>query len=230
MHSASRYNIYEVIHKALRARMARTLVAIGQVDADDEDSVQEVVADVRTMLAILHGHLHSENDFVHSAMEARAPGSTRRIAEEHVHHEVGIRVISDACDALLATAPGDRAAPASRLYVLFDAFLQENLVHMRYEEDHHNAVLWASYTDEEIRDIEHALVAAIPPEKKALLLHSMVPAVPTRDRVNILAGLRTAVPPEVFAGMVASVLPLLDAGARQRLVTAYAEVPLAATT
>lgn len=227
MQSLSRYNIYEVIHKALRARMAHTLVAIGQVDAGDEDSVQEVVAEVRTTLAILHGHLHSENEFVHAAMEARAPGSTRRIAGEHAHHEDGIGQIGDACNALLAAAPADRAAHASRLYVLFDVFLQENLVHMRYEEDHHNAVLWTAYTDEEIQGIERALVSAIPPEKKALLLHSMVPAVPTRDRVNLLNGLRAAVPPEVFAGMVASVLPLLDAGARQRLVEAFTEAPLA---
>ena len=47
---------------------------------------------------------------------------------------------------------------------------------MRYEEDHHNAVLWAAYTDEEILAIEHALVAAIPPEKKALFVHSMYPS------------------------------------------------------
>lgn len=217
MQSQSRYNIYEVIHKALRARLSQTLIAIGQVDADDEASVREVVAQVRTTLAIMHGHLNSENDFVHVAMEARAPGSTRRIAEEHVHHDEDIRLLDDACAALVDAPSSQRAAHANRLYVLFDVFLQENLVHMRYEEDQHNAVLWAAYTDEEILAIEHALVAAIPPEKKALLLQSMVPAVPTRDRAMLLGGLRASVPPEVFAGMYASVLPLLDARARERL-------------
>jgi hypothetical protein len=217
MQSQSRYNIYEVIHKALRARLSQTLIAIGQVDADDEASVREVVAQVRTTLAIMHGHLNSENDFVHVAMEARAPGSTRRIAEEHVHHDEDIRLLDDACAALVDAPSSQRAARANRLYVLFDVFLQENLVHMRYEEDQHNAVLWGAYTDEEILAIEHALVAAIPPEKKALLLQSMVPAVPTRDRAMLLGGLRASVPPEVFAGMYASVLPLLDARARERL-------------
>lgn len=223
---SSRYNIYEVIHKALRARLSRTLIAIGQIDADDDACVREVVGDVRTTLAIMHGHLESENAFVHAAMEARAPGSTRRIAEEHVHHEDDIRLIDDACAALLDAAPAERAARANRLYVLFDVFLQENLVHMRYEEDHHNAVLWASYTDEEILGIEHAIVAAIPPEKKALLLHSMVPSVPTRERALLLGGLRASVPPEVFAGMYASVLPLLDERARGRLHEALAAAPL----
>ena len=73
----SRYNIYEVIHKALRARLSQTLVAIGQIDADDEASVQQVVADVRTTLTIMRGHLHSENEFVHAAMEARAGGKQK---------------------------------------------------------------------------------------------------------------------------------------------------------
>jgi hypothetical protein len=225
MSSQTRYNIYDVIHKALRARLSRTLVAIGQLDVDDEGCVRELAGEVTTTLAIMRGHLHSENDFVHVAMEARAPGSTRRIAEEHLHHEQDILVIEDACGALLAAAPAERAARASRLYVLFEVFLQDNFTHMRYEEDHHNAVLWAAYTDEEILGIEHALVAAIAPEKKALILHSMVPAVPTRERAKLLGGLRAVMPPEVFAGLYASVVALLDAGARQRLEAALAAEP-----
>lgn len=222
MQSPSRYNIYEVVHKALRARLSSTLVAIGQVDADHDASVQAMAADVRTTLAMMRGHLASENEFVHVAMEARAPGSTRRIAAEHVHHEQDIRVLEDACDALLAAGPAARGAFANRLYVLFDRFLQDNFVHMRYEEDHHNAVLWAAYTDAEILAIEHALVAAIPPEKKALFMLSMIPAVPTRDRAKLLGGMRAAAPAEAFAGLYAAVAPLLDAGARERLEAALA--------
>jgi len=165
---------------------------------------------------------------VHKAMEARAPGSTRRIADEHVHHEEDIRVIEAACRALLDTLPAGRAAPAARLYRLFDLFLQENLAHMRYEEEHHNAVLWASYTDEEIHGIERALVAALPPEKMTLLLHSMVPSVPTRERAMLLGGLRAAAPPEVFAGVYASLTPLLDERARGRLHEALSSAPLEA--
>lgn len=220
MQAPSRYNIYEVVHKALRARLSRTLVAIGQLDAEEPACVHDVVAEVRTTLAMMRGHLASENDFVHVAMEARAPGSTRRIADEHVHHERDIAVLEEACGALLDAPTAQRAALASRLYVLFDLFLQDNFVHMRYEEDHHNAVLWAAYGDEEILAIEHALVAAIPPEKKALFVHSMIPAIPTRDRAKVLGGMRAAAPPEVFAGIYAAMASLLDEGARQRLAAA----------
>ena len=69
MPSQTRYNIYDVIHKALRARLSRTLVAIGQLDVDDEGCVRELAGEVATTLAIMRGHLHSENDFVHVAME-----------------------------------------------------------------------------------------------------------------------------------------------------------------
>lgn len=226
MQSQARYNMYEVIHKALRARLSGTLTAIGQLDADNEACVQELAAEVQTTLAMMRGHLESENAFVHVAMEARAPGSTQRIADEHVHHEEDIRILDDACNALLHGTPAERAVLAGRLYVMFDLFVQDNLVHMRYEEDHHNAVLWSAYSDEEILAIEHALVAAIPPEKKALYLHSMLPAVPTRDRVKLLGGLRASVPPQAFAGIYASVAARLDAGARERLDAALAEVPL----
>lgn len=222
MQSPSRYNIYEVVHKALRARLSRTLVAIGQLDADDAGCVHDLVAEVRTTLAMMRGHLGSENDFVHVAMEARAPGSTRRIAEEHLHHEQDIALLEEAAGALLDVGPAQRIALANRLYVLFDRFLQDNFVHMRYEEDHHNAVLWAAYSDEEILAIEHALVAAIPPEKKALFVHSMIPAIPTRDRAKVLGGMRASAPPEVFAGIYEAMASLLDDGARRRLEHALA--------
>lgn len=222
MQSPTRYNIYEVVHKGLRARLSRTLVAIGQLDAEDDACVQDVVAEVRTTLAMMRGHLGSENDFVHVAMEARAPGSTRRIVEEHVHHEQDIEVLEDACAALLGGAAAERAVLGSRLYVLFDRFLQDNFAHMRYEEDHHNAVLWAAYTDAEILAVEHALVAAIPPDKKALFVRSMIPAIPTSDRAKVLGGMRASAPPEVFAGIYDAVASLLDAGARQRLDAALA--------
>ena len=226
MQSKSRYNMYEVIHKALRARLSRTLVSIGQLDAGIDACVHQLAAEVQTTLAMMRGHLASENDFVHVAMEARAPGSSRRITEEHVHHEADIQILDDACTALLRAAPTERPALANRLYVMFDLFVQDNLVHMRYEEDHHNAVLWSAYTDEEILGIERELVAAIPPEKKALYLHSMLPAVPTHDRVKLLGGLRASVPPQAFAGIYASVASLLDADARVRLDAAMADAPL----
>lgn len=223
MQPQSRYNMYEVIHKALRASLSRTLVAIGQLDVDDEPSVRELEAEVATTLAMMRGHLASENAFVHTAMEARAPGSTRRIAEEHAHHEDDIDVLAAACATLAAATPGERESLAQRLYVMFDLFVQDNLTHMRHEEDHHNAVLWAMYSDAEILAIEQALVAALPPEKKALYLHAMLPAVPTRDRAKLLGGLRQVLPPEAFAGLYASVLPLLDAPAQRRVAAALGE-------
>lgn len=220
MQMQSRYNIYEVIHKALRARLSRTLVAIGQVDVDDPASLRELEAEVNTTLAMMHGHLTAENAFIHPAMEARVPGSAIRIAEEHVHHEDDIQLLREACAALLAAAPDLRQGLADRLYVLFDLFVQDNLTHMRHEEEHHNAVLWSAYDDAEIVAIEQALVGALPPEKKALYLHAMLPAVPTRDRVRLLGGLRQSVPAEAFDGIYASLCTLLDTRAQRRLAEA----------
>lgn len=222
----SRHDIYELIHKALRARLSRTLVAIGQLDAEEDDCVREVVEETRTTLAMMRGHLQAENAFVHAAMEARAAGSTARIADQHEHHEQDLRALEDACAALAAAEPATRAALARRLYVQFDGFVQENLEHMRYEERHHNAVLWSHYSDEEILGIERALVASIPPDKMALYLHSMIPAVPTRDRAKVLGGVRASAPPEAFAAIYAAATALLDGKARRRLEAAMAGASL----
>lgn len=223
MNSFSRYNSYEIIHKALRARLSQTLTAIGQVDVDDEESVLAMAGQLQTTLLMMESHLNSENNFVHKAMEERAPGSSQTIAGEHVEHVEHIHILGEACEAVVKASPLNRQVLADRLYVLFDRFVQDNLVHMRYEEDHHNAVLWAAYTDEEIQQIERALVAAIAPEKMMLFVSSMIPAIPTRDRALLLGGIRKSAPPEVFARIYGTVMPLLDDRAQAKLARALGE-------
>ncbi|HSR65485.1 MAG TPA: hemerythrin domain-containing protein, partial [Xanthomonadaceae bacterium] len=220
-----RYNIYEAIHKGLRARMGQVLVAVGQVDVDDEDDVHGVVVQLRMLLEMMRGHLAAENAFVHAAMEARAPGSSAAIADEHVHHEHDMSELEAACNALLRAPAAHRQAIADHAYAQLDRFVRDNLAHMRYEETEHNATLWSVYADDEIRAIERELVGSIPPEKKLHYIASMFPALPTRERARLLDGIRASAPAEAYAVIEATVLPLLDDAPRARLARARAAAP-----
>lgn len=223
--SLPRYNIYEAIHKGLRARMGQVLVAVGQVDVEDDDSVHGVVAQLRMLLEMLRGHLAAENAFVHTAMEARAPRSSTTIADEHIHHEHDIAELEGICGALLRVPLTQRQAVADHAYVRLDRFVQDNLAHMRYEETEHNATLWAVYDDEEIRAIERALVGSIPPEKKLHYIASMFPALPTRERARLLDGIRASAPAAAYPTIEATVLALLDDAQRDRLARVRAQAP-----
>ena len=93
--AAPRHNIYQVIHKALRAFMSQTLLKVGRMDVTDDGERSEAVAQLRGLLAICKTHLHHEDEFVHPALErARAGGAARTTADHH-HHELAISGLED---------------------------------------------------------------------------------------------------------------------------------------
>lgn len=204
MNPPKRYDIYAFIHKGLRAFMAHTLVRAGRLDALDADEVAEAGAEVQALLAICRSHLQHENEFVHTAMQARAPGSAAAIAGEHEEHVQAIERLQ----ALLAAVPGDPAA-AQALYRALSAFVAENFEHMQREESLHNAVLWAHYDDGELHALEQRIVDSLAPDEAALSMRWMLPHMTPAERAALLGGMRQGAPAEAFDQVLSLIRPLL---------------------
>lgn len=204
MTTPPRHDLYAHIHKGLRAFMTHTLLRVGRVDPHDDADVAEVQAELAALIALARGHVEHENTYVHPAIEARRPGTSRHVADDHVDHLQAL----DSLEALSARLPGSDEA-ATRLYHALAAFVAENLEHMAYEETEHNAALWATYSDEELLAIEQRLLASIAPEQMALGMRWMLPHMNPAERAAMLRGMRREAPPEVFNGVLGLVQPLL---------------------
>jgi hypothetical protein len=199
-----RHDIYAFIHKGLRAFMTHTLVRVGRLDAHDPAELAEVGEELRALIDICRAHLQHENAFVHTAMQAREPGSCAQVEADHLHHEAAL----DELAALLTRVPG-HADAAQALYRTLTRFVAENFEHMAREESEHNAVLWAHYSDAEILAIEHAIVASQSPEDAQLSLRWMLPHMTPGERALMLGGLRAHAPAEAFEGVLSLIRPLL---------------------
>jgi hypothetical protein len=195
---AARFNIYAFIHKAVRAFMSDTLARIGRMDAGDEKDTAANLQQLRDLMSFCVSHLEHENNFVHTAMEARQPGSTSRVAGEHVHHEESIKALRAEADALEHATGSARTTAAFRLYRKLAVFVGENLEHMEYEETTNNAVLWQHYSDAELRALEGAIVASLSPEESALSKRWMISGLNHQERVELLTGMRDHAPAFVF--------------------------------
>jgi len=200
---AGRYDIYLQIHKGLRSFMMHTLEQLGRMDAWDECETAEALAQLRALLGLCRSHLEKENHYLHVAMEARRPGSTAKIALEHVHHQRSIESLETAAREVERAAGAARAAAALRLYRALALFVAENFEHMHVEESAHNAVLWEDYDDAELAGIERAIVASIAPEEAMLVGRWMLPAMTAGDRAAQLGAMRQAAPAAVVAGVLA---------------------------
>lgn len=206
---APRVDLYAGIHKALRALMADTLLALGRMDVDDDLERAQTTQRVMQLLDFCRSHLQHENAFVHVAIEARAPGASDAIAHEHAQHEAAIAELAAACTTLLTALPVARAASALSLYRQLALFVAHNFEHMHVEETAHNAVLWARYTDAELMGIHHALVASIPPDEMMFTLRWLVPFMNPVERLGMLADVQAHAPSTAFAAILDAVRPHL---------------------
>jgi hypothetical protein len=219
-----RHDLYVYIHKALRAYMGHVLMDIGRTDwRDAEDRAQQLTA-VRELLAVCRSHIEQEDRHIHPAMEARSPGSTRLIADEHVGQLFAIDALAVLADLVEKVPAPERAQAGQRLYRELAVFVADNFEHMAVEESEHNEVLWLCYDDEELRDIEQAIVSEVPAEHSMVLLDWMLPHLNPAERADMLGGMRQAAPNDVFQrvmGRLRCQLPQKDWG---KLTTALGTV------
>ena len=207
--AAPRVDLYAGIHKALRALMADTLLAVGRMDSEDALERAQVTQRVLELLDFCRSHLRHENDFIHPALEARAPGASGKIAHEHEEHLQAIVALANQTTALLQRETAGRPGATLALYRALSLFIAHNFEHMHVEETAHNAVLWARYTDAELIDLHNALVASIPPDEMMYVLRWMVPFMNPAERAAMLGDMRDHAPAPAFAAALEVVRPHL---------------------
>lgn len=208
--AAPRADIYGPIHKALRRYFSHVMLAMGSVDVHDDAELQAACALVEELLGVLRGHLQHENDFLHAALEARAPGSTARTAGDHKEHEEAFAALASDVGILRAALPATRQRLADRLYRHLSLFVAENLEHMHVEETVVTQQLWTSYSDAELHAIHDALVASLTPAEHEWTLRWMLPAINAGERAGMLMGMRAGMPAEAFAGVLQAARGLLE--------------------
>lgn len=214
--AAPRVDMYTLVHKGIRAFLGATLEALGRLDERDADEVARTLAQVRSLAGFLRAHLHHEDQFVHPALEARHPGTTRRTAGDHVEHERAIEHLNAAVLAVEKSGDAGRAGSVLALYRELAQFVAENLEHMHFEETENNAQLWAAYGDDELLRIHEAMLSSIEPPMLALGLRWMAQAMTPAELAGFTAhlpapvvfGLREVLSKRDWAKLIAAIGPI----------------------
>jgi len=243
--NANRLDLYGPIHKALRAFMSDTLVAVGKMDADDAAEREATLSQLRRLIGALEHHGETEDRFVHPAMESRRPGSARQRGDEHRRQRLQLASLARLAEAIErdgTDAPGpagvpaaeargkrgndgQRAMQAATLYRELALLVAENLEHMNEEETLHNAVLWAEFSDGELAAIHDRILASIEPPAMAEVIRWMAPALTPAERAMLFGGLQQQAPPEVFNRLLDIARPHLAPRDWNKLVDRLAAMP-----
>lgn len=223
----ARVDLYSGIHKAMRSLMANTLLALSRLDTDDAAELRAVSDRILELLDFCVGHVRHENDFVHTAIEARATGASATLAHEHNEHVQDIARLQAAVARLCRTTGGQEAASAAHaLYQDLALFVGHNLVHMHQEETVHNAILWARYTDAELIDLHARLLATIAPPEMMFTLRWMVPSLTPTERTALFSDMQAHAPAPAFEAALSHVRPFLNGNDWAKLIRSLGLPPV----
>jgi len=215
-----RMDLYVSIHKALRHFMTDTLTRVGRIDVADHADRDQALAQLDAMLGLCLDHLRHENEFVHTAIEARQPAGSQRIADEHREHAESIAALKNEAAALRDARGVDAERLALRLYRHLALFVAENFQHMHLEETVHNALLWQHYSDAELGALHGRLMASIAPQEHLLVARWMLPASTPAERALVAGAAKAQMPPEALLGVMGVVRPHLDDAGWAKLAAA----------
>lgn len=208
-----RFDLYAFIHKALREQMSYALGQLGRADVGQPEPLDAVAQ----LLDTLRAHLRHENDFIHTAIEARQPGGARDTADDHADHLDAIDQLGQELLALRQAPPAEQPLRMQRLYRHLAAFIGENLVHMQVEESQNNARLWALYSDAELLAIHERLVGSISPAEMATSLQWMAAALNDSELALLYGDLQRGAPADVFPALLGLAQNQLSAPRQARL-------------
>lgn len=203
-HIEPKDDLYYAIHKGLRLANAEMLIRLGRTDVEDDTELSATLAALGEHLKVCETHLEYEDTHVHGKLEARCPGGTDDASEDHAEHAATFTALRALMDTLL-TDTANRPRLMRRLYQRFALFFAEDLVHMDEEENVVMPAIAAHFSPAEIKGIEQAIVASIPPAEMVESLRLMLRAASRSERVDMVRGFQAEIPGEIFDGVMSAV-------------------------
>src|SRR5687768_4428882 len=166
----SRFNIFNQIHKALRAMLYDTSLALQQTYFADAEEAETALEKVRIVVDVFDNHAAHEDHFVLPAIQQYEPSLVDVFEVEHKKDYAlserlrGLLTVYD--HAIKTEVKIETGQAINKAFIEFMIF---NLEHMAKEETVLNKILWRYYSDAEIMAINQRIIASISPEEIAVI-------------------------------------------------------------
>jgi hemerythrin-like domain-containing protein len=191
----SRYDIFHIIHKGLRASLYQTALQLQQTDFSEPEEMQEALDKVKEIVMLFDGHAHKEDRFILPAVNTYEPSVSVTFEAEHVKDEELGRELQACINRVEnAVARVEKIEFGEALIQSFVAFMVFNLQHMAKEEDILNQILWRYYSDEEIKAIGTKIAQASEPWMQDFYATWMLRGINNREAINWIGAIKKGMP------------------------------------
>ena len=206
MPDESRHNLFYFTHKALRFGHCRMLAALGMHDFSEDAASAELLGTLAQLIALSRVDLESQRALLHPALEARRQGSAAALEQEHACHMAALAELESLIRAVNVATPLRRNIAGRALYRCYALFAAADMSRMDTEETALLSTLHQTFTDEELRQLEAALLGYLPEEDLGTCLQLMVPALNAPERQAFLERLQRMIAPETYSTLLEDVV------------------------
>lgn len=200
-----RFNIFNQIHKALRALLYDTSLTVQQSNFANPEEVAIALDKIRKALDIFDKHAAHEDKHVLPAIQQFEPSMVDAFEQEHVEdHALAEKLRALISDFGKAETPTKQLVTGKEIMHAFNAFLSFNLDHMAKEESVINDRLWRYYNDQEIMEISQKILADIDQDEMAFASAWMMKGLSNAEITSWLKSVQSNAPEFMFNALFAT--------------------------
>lgn len=201
----NRYNIFNQIHKALRALLYETALTLQQTNFLNKKEANASLEQLAEVLELFEKHAHTEDNFLLPALAQYEPSVVNVFEEEHdKDHELAQRLTGLLFVFRHSVENETRQETGRAIVISFTAFLVFNLEHMAKEETVLNRLLWRYYSDEELHGITQQILAHLSPEDTARYSRWMMRGLNNEEIARWLQGVKDSAPDFVYNDLLSA--------------------------
>jgi hypothetical protein len=197
-----RYNIFNMIHKALRAKLYDTALNLQQTYFADAEETKTVLEKVNEVINAFEQHGYHEDSILMPVIEKFQSATIASFEKDHIddrHMGEDLKHLQNIYHA--ARSKQERIVAGSAITKAFIDYMVFNLLHMQREEIELNKLLWEHYSDDEIQKIDDQIIATIPPEEMATSAQWILQAINSKEATDWLISVKENAPEPVFASL-----------------------------
>ena len=196
----SRINVFNQIHKGLRAMLYDTALTLQQTHFADSDQSDAAVKKVRTTVEMINAHTAHEDHFIFPAIQAYEPSLVDVFTMEHLkNHSLSDKLVDSLVMHNHAVKSESKIETGQALIRAFQEFMVYNLEHMTNEETILNEILWRYYSDEEIEAISKRIVRSRRHDEEIVTTAWIMRGLSNTEISNWLKTVETTASWQVFA-------------------------------
>ena len=194
-----RVKLFEGAHKGLRNALSKFSFLLGKADFNNTTDVSALHAHGKELFMMLSSHAGDENSIILAELEARAPGASKHDMDDHEWLEAEQTALEHMLDEikLVGSKGEDASGMGAELYLKFEKFHGDYLLHTHEEETVTQRLLWENFTDPELHAMRGKIIGRFTPEAFEKWQSYIMPSIPHKDRFMMFSGIKANAPEQL---------------------------------